>query len=493
MRDQPREGASAAAACRVVFNVQPQTNGFYCVWAVPDDVEVTGVEYRSRPDAAWRLQRPAGTGRAFVPAAAQEDGGCELRLAVRAQDGEPGGSVTVHAHLRRRRWTDHLPIRRRLPYSDVRRFSDWPQFAAHANRRAHSRIRRPDGVEVDAADAALPNGWYLVGPERALLARAFGSRLETHPVNSPDAVCRTARRLLWGSERLPSVGAATALGALTPPIDEDLRSRYRATGFSIAGTMGTASRITHFRPMTSDAHGVAIYHEGHTGAAIDIGRPIIEELLARRFEVYAVDMPLCGLNAGDRSAALANHNELWRYENDASAHPIGLLVEPLLRLVGELAERRRSGMPLILLGRSGGGLMAYLYAALDDRIDGAVAVAGGVPLSQRLETSHRDLGDYEQFAPSFYDLVRHEDLMVAAGRSRVLLVFNRHDPDCFALGSDHPLHAYLAREAERFGARVETFVDPHHTAHSLGPAGQTALDRFLRTYERQPTAVELAP
>jgi hypothetical protein len=228
---------------------------------------------------------------------------------------------------------------------------------------------------------------------------------------------------------------------------------------------------------------VIVYHEGHTGSGVQIGWPLISWLLRRGWEIYCVDMLLRGLNAVDASPGLSNHNDLALHEQTAAMHPIAFMLEPLRWIVDHAFSPPTDG-PLLLVGRSGGGLMSYLYSAVDERISGAVAIGGGVPLSQRLETSSGDVGDYEQFAPSFYDLARHEDLMVAAAAAGLLLVFNRNDPDCFALRTDHPFGPYISKEAARFGGGLQVFVDPHHSEHDLGPDSYSVLAQFLSRYER---------
>jgi hypothetical protein len=65
----------------------------------------------------------------------------------------------------------------------------------------------------------------------------------------------------------------------------------------------------------------------------------------------------------------------------------------------------------------------------------------------------------------------------------VLLVYNTHDSDCFALPAHHPLGAYLKREAGRFGGALEVCIDGQHRGHSFGPGGYAALGNFLKPFE----------
>jgi dienelactone hydrolase len=239
------------------------------------------------------------------------------------------------------------------------------------------------------------------------------------------------------------------------------------------------SRIVRLR--ASRPHGgTAIYHEGHTGAGTHLGWPTVDFLLRRGWDVCCVDMLLCGVNVLDRRPGREIHNDLM-HGPDAHA-PLVAMMAPLSALTQRLVAEGRG--PIAIAGRSGGGLMSYLFAALEPRIDACVALAGGVPLSQRLELAVRDLGDYEQFSPEFFDLVRHEDLMVAAAQRRLLLIYNTHDTDCFALPPGHPLCAYLEREAARFGCTLRVLIDPHHRGHAFGPLAYEETARFLAPLER---------
>jgi hypothetical protein len=138
------------------------------------------------------------------------------------------------------------------------------------------------------------------------------------------------------------------------------------------------------------------------------------------------------------------------------------------------------------MGRSGGGMTAYTYGALDPRITAVVSVAGGRPLSQRLAsfTGPIELGDTEQYAPEVWAGVRHEDVMIAAGARGGLFLFNTNDPCCFRVAADDPFVQYLRRGGNRTARQVQVFVDPENKTHGMGPAGFAALGRFLGPVER---------
>ena len=457
----------------MIFNVQPQADGYFCLWTNEEIAGPVVIQWRPERSAEWRQQRPHLNGHAFVPAPSREP--AVLRLVNGAAEGI---SAEVTCRPTRERLRDRLPAR--VPYSTMRRFHSWRRFAAFAARHARGRITTLAGGEL-FADQETANGVYLVDGKAALFSRAIGHELLEHPTHAPAATRAAARRKLWRpAPRMRASGMETLAAAKAPALVE----KFAAEVLVVDITPRLASRIVRLR--APRPHGrTAIYHEGHTGAGIDAGWRTVEFLLERGWHVCCVDMLLCGSNLPDRGSGICGHNDLWQLDPADACAPLAAMVAPLRSLVDQL-ERESSTSP-VLVGRSGGGMMSYLYAALDERIGGCVSLAGGVPLSQRLELASTDLGDYEQFAPDFFDLVRHEDLMIAAADRRLLLVYNTHDSDCFALPGDHPLGAYLQREAARFGGALEVYIDGRHRGHSFGPGGFAALESFLRPFELSPS------
>jgi pimeloyl-ACP methyl ester carboxylesterase len=453
----------------LIFQVQPQPDGFFCLWPPAAGSDVL-VEFRSPGAEAWQSQQARHPGCAFIPAISSE--ACALRLSVGAARAERRRSAEVGCAPIRERFRDRFPAR--VPYTTMRRFHHWRRFAAFAAARAGGRVGTRAGAEIEAG-SETPNGIYLVAGEPVLLSRAIGRGLQQHPTHAPDLTRTYARSVLCRDEPgaletapLEQLGAALPAGVLA----------YSPELF-IAGAGDLRSRILRLR--APRAHGgTAIYHEGHTGAGTGLGWSTVEFLLNRGWDVCCVDMLLCGVNAVDRRPGREIHNDLM-HGTDPLA-PLVSMVAPLRALADRLCAERRG--PLVIAGRSGGGLMAYLFAAIEPRVEACVSLAGGVPLSQRLELATRDLGDYEQYVPEFFDLVRHEDLMIAAAGRRLLLVYNSNDTDCFALPPGHPLSDYLRREAARFGCSLQVVIDPRHRGHSFGPLAYDEAARFLAPLER---------
>lgn len=90
-----------------------------------------------------------------------------------------------------------------------------------------------------------------------------------------------------------------------------------------------------------------------------------------------------------------------------------------------------------------------------------------------------ELGDYEQEAPELYSVVRHEDLMLAAGTKGFLAMYNQYDPCCFRMNPGSEFAAWLVQGGAP-GKSVQVFVDTENGEHSIGPAGYVVLESFLR-------------
>jgi pimeloyl-ACP methyl ester carboxylesterase len=448
----------------MIFNVQPQADGYFCLWD-PEEIASPVIEWRAERSSEWQQHRPRHGGRTFVPAQSREP--VVLRL---MNGGAEKTSAEVTCRPSRERLRDLLPAR--VPYSKMRRFHSWRRFASFTAGRALGRIA-PAGGELLAGQETA-NGVYLVDGEATLFSRAIGRELLEHPTHAPAVTRAAARRKLW---RAPAVVRSASLDSL--PAARALGEKFGAELKVVSVAPGLESRIISLRSPRPNGR-TAIYHEGHTTSGIDGGWSTVEFLLERGWHVTCVDMLLCGSNLPDRSSRMTGHNDLWQMDPEDACAPLAAMVAPVRAVVDQL-EREHAAAP-VLIGRSGGGMMSYLYAALDPRVAGSVSLAGGVPLSQRLELSANDLGDYEQFAPDFFDIVRHEDLMVAAAERGLLLLYNTHDSDCFALPGDHRLGAYLRREALRHGGNLDVYIDGRHRGHSFGADGYIALARFLEPF-----------
>ena len=134
--------------------------------------------------------------------------------------------------------------------------------------------------------------------------------------------------------------------------------------FSIAYPGGLPSRITWFVPRAPWNGRFAIYHEGHGGAAVEIGAETIDWLLDRGWHVIAVDMPLVGLNRVDTRPGLEAHGEFESLD-DGLTSPITYFLSPVRLIVDWIHELDPGRDPdLLLIGRSGGRPDVVVYGAV---------------------------------------------------------------------------------------------------------------------------------
>jgi hypothetical protein len=260
-------------------------------------------------------------------------------------------------------------------------------------------------------------------------------------------------------------------------------TRHRSVrAFHITTANGPQSTVTWFEPQNPVEGRFAIYHEGHGGAAVVIGAETIDWLLARGWEVIAMDMPLLGGNASFARPGLQGHADFEALD-DGEVSPLEHFLLPVKAVVDAVGAVSAARDPdILLIGRSGGGWTTYVYGAVDPRIDIAVSVAGGRPIATRLDApwGAAELGDYEQAAPHLYDAVPHENLMLAAGSRAAFYVFNRWDTCCFRVQPADSFVRYLRRGGRAMKKPVGVFVDPDHRGHSMSERAYAELGRFLR-------------
>jgi dienelactone hydrolase len=339
------------------------------------------------------------------------------------------------------------------------------------------RQRAVTAWTIDTPDClyTTPQGEHLL-----LLRSADTMFAGANQYPKPADVRRYARQAIWG-EVDPFAGAAPVTRTVLPEtLIGHVTRHIHAQSFRIAYQGGLSSRITWFVPAAPVSGRYAIYHEGHGGAAVTIGADTIDWLLQRGWHVIAVDMPLLGANTADARPGLQTHGDFASL--DGAVSPLQYFLAPVQAVVDWILEADPFRDPdLLMIGRSGGGLTTYLYAAVDPRIDIAVSIAGGRPISERLDApwGAAELGDYEQTIPHFYNVVAHEHLMLAAGSKGAFYVFNRWDACCFRVDQDGAFVDYLRGAATAIGKPVGVFVDPNNPAHSIGAQGYAELEVYL--------------
>jgi hypothetical protein len=199
----------------------------------------------------------------------------------------------------------------------------------------------------------------------------------------------------------------------------------------------------------------------------------MEFLASQGFRVLYADMPLIGTNHNGLSIT---HHDLGFYEQDSKS--VSPLFSEFIYPVGRFIEYASGGNPsnsVTLAGRSGGGWRSYVAGAIYD-VDYVISIAGGTPHSMRLSAPWTvyELGDWEQWSPSLYSIVGHEDFMRFAGLRGSAYIFNLQDPCCFRLSNSDPFFNWLNRIRSSF---INVFIDEVNFEHSLGRQGED----FLRS------------
>lgn len=338
---------------------------------------------------------------------------------------------------------------------------------------------------------ALADGAYT-GPEgglQFLLLRQVDKTFQApDPPRAPGEVREVLKRALWPrwnpfdhSARFPM-----PVSPIEPAAVGQVREFASASSFVVAYHPQLSSRCTGFVPPGPASGKVAIYIDGHATQTVEKAAGTIMALLQRGWQVIAVDMPLIGANAVDRTATLIDHNSFYSWPSDDFS-PVALFLQPLKAVVDEIYRTQAPGVEptIMLIGKSGGGWTSFMYGALDPRIDYAVAIAGGMPMSQWLQDAPRRAADYEQVDPLIYGAVRYEDIMPAAGSRGAFFVYNKHDSCCFRLDDDDPFVRYLRAASVALRKPIGVYIDHKTRTHSFSDTALAALGAFVEKVESE--------
>jgi hypothetical protein len=220
---------------------------------------------------------------------------------------------------------------------------------------------------------------------------------------------------------------------------------------------------------------IAIYLEGHGASALDVGVGHMNFLASQGFRVFYADLPLTGTN--HNGLYLAHHDlGLFEQENGFVSPLFSEFIYPVGRFI-EYLSGNYSENSVSLVGRSGGGWRSYVAGAIYE-VDHVISIAGGTPHSMRLSApwSVYELGDWEQWSPSLYSIVGHEDFMRFAGLKGSAYIFNLLDPCCFRLSNSDLFFKWLKGIRPSF---INVYVDEFNVDHSLGRNGEDFLKNIF--------------
>jgi hypothetical protein len=242
------------------------------------------------------------------------------------------------------------------------------------------------------------------------------------------------------------------------------------------------SRISWYKLPNAVANRFAIYHEGHGETSMAGGAYVINWLLENGWNVIAMDMPLDGINATDRTIDLDDHDSFATFE-DASTDPMRWFFTPLIGVVNRIYDHTPPGTKpvIMMLGRSGGGWTISTYAAMDSRVDIAVDISGAGPMSTALDSTVMNLvtPHYEVQANKIYDQISLTEILLTAGTRGAFFFYSDHEPCCFRFASGHPWVKYLQNLAATSSTKsYRVFIDTA-PQHGVSDRGLRALGQFL--------------
>jgi hypothetical protein len=216
---------------------------------------------------------------------------------------------------------------------------------------------------------------------------------------------------------------------------------------------------------------------------------MIKWYVASGYEVWTVDMPVSGLNAGTVTVAdpllgnitVYNHDHMQALETP-TFNPLRIFMEPFAAIVDNLQSRGITNVGMA--GLSGGGWSTVLYSALDTRIKSSYSVAGSMPMYARSWAVPNDSkGDWEQIALPSYGFDYLDLYVLAAVPNRAHFAIHNVTEDC-CFGGYHAMHYEQATKnvAASIGGLFDVVFDTTATNHTITPwaANSIQLDTASR-------------
>lgn len=310
-------------------------------------------------------------------------------------------------------------------------------------------------------------------------------------INSPEEVIQKQQdiiKLFWGDAGFPihKIPNNVTKG-ITDKDFEFLENLKQIDKLLVEMEFGLNSIIYHFIP-TKAKGDAAIYHQGHGGKFLK-GFQTINAFLKNGYDVYAMSMPLLGMNAKPvvdsqrfGKITIFKHS-VMDFLLPEQGHPIKFFMEPVAAVVNYMQKFDYEN--LIMIGLSGGGWTTTLYAAIDPRIRISIPVAGSLPLYLRVQdiSNSGSLGDYEQLVAELYSKVNYLELYVlgSIGQNRFQLqILNEFDACCFG-GTGFKTYEHILKDKiESLGnGRYEVFLDSSHRLHQVSPLALEVIFEYL--------------
>ena len=253
---------------------------------------------------------------------------------------------------------------------------------------------------------------------------------------------------------------------------KDFQNLKRIDRLTVEMEYGINSISYLFLPEQSNEK-LILYHQGHGGDFL-LGKDTIQFFLDRNFSVFAMSMPLLGMNNqpvveidGLGKIKLNSHNQLRLLEAN-NFNPMKLFLDPI-QINLNFLDKEYNFKQYSMIGLSGGGWTTVVYSAIDERISDSFSVGGSIPFYLRVDS--RDMGDYEQTNIELYKNVNYLELYVLSaygdGRQHVQ-IFNKNDSCCFS-GNGYETYEFVVKDkmSQLAKGNFQIFIDDTHNEHKI--------------------------
>jgi hypothetical protein len=333
---------------------------------------------------------------------------------------------------------------------------------------------RTSQLSIARETAAIPPEAFLFNVDAALAPITLDTLLRTR-----ENLIRYVWKGVNPRELRPSAvtnGAQTGNMALVAPAAAvktvSINSNEQLSGFTEFAQHGPSSPC------------LAIWAQGHEGDPGDA--PITEgaasymkKQWARGCDAIIVPMPFRA--QGNVAIDFGKQGRIWiGGSHDGMAlvespefSAFRLFFDPLYATLNWLEDAGHHYKTITMAGVSGGGWMAVVYPAIDNRITNSVSVAGSFPMYLRYlptDKSFRDLGDWEQTYAPFYRIADYFELYLLSalgpGRHQTF-VYNAEDPCCYSGSRALTFLPQLERKAKALNINLGSIIDNTQQKHDL--------------------------
>ncbi len=288
-------------------------------------------------------------------------------------------------------------------------------------------------------------------------------------------------RVIWGEAGFPDA-AVPARIERNITIGRDTPSSYLARLRHLASVDAYRSILEHGLPAETylmraerPNRKLVIYLEGHTGPFWLKGHRAIEGFLAKGYDVLGISMPVYTAAAKARIEPIGdwmitNHEDLAFFDR-----PLAPFFQPVAEALN-LILAGETYSDIYMMGFSGGGWTATVYAAIDPRVRKSYQVSATWPMYLRRYPGEnhekpRSWDHFEAVYPPLFETVNYPEIyvMAALGKGRRhMQVLTKYDACCFdGMGWTTYVDAVRERVSSLGEGAFSFHLDTTHAEHKL--------------------------